>query len=373
MADLDAAIGYVVAHGDPVDRARLSWLRSGIAPPSEVLDKVELGQRPDGGWPAFWAGNVASVDATCFRLAEIDDLGGLSRPAARKALRWLARRQRPDGTWQEDESLAGSAPPWAEPGSEEAGLYLTTNAAFWLTVGDPDKEHAATVARAVEAFRASLRPDGTWPSFLVTGWLGAALLYHLGWFYEAAQIQMTLPGPRDREVQTALRRGVRLHRHRDAFAGEVGHDLPEPGAGLAHPVARRHPDVHKGQLGSVRAVPAQLLQAAGDREARRGLVDHEQVDVARLGPHRGGDEVGPGAAGDVGLRAVHDVHIAVPAGVGPDGGHVGAGVRLGDGQRADRLAGQRGSGVPLDQRSVAGGDDVRQRDAMREQGGDQSG
>src|SRR6266511_1691638 len=101
MADLDAAIGYVVAHGDPVDRARLSWLRSGIAPPSEVLDKVELGQRPDGGWPAFWAGNVASVDATCFRLAEIDDLGGLSRPAARKALRWLARRQRPDGTWQE--------------------------------------------------------------------------------------------------------------------------------------------------------------------------------------------------------------------------------------------------------------------------------
>src|SRR6266540_2785327 len=80
MADLDAAIGYVVAHGDPVDRARLSWLRSGIAPPSEVLDKVELGQRP----------------------------------------------------------------------------------------------------------------DGTWPSFLVTGWLGAALLYHLGWFYEAAQIQMTL-------------------------------------------------------------------------------------------------------------------------------------------------------------------------------------
>jgi hypothetical protein len=192
MADLDAAIGYVVAHGDPVDRARLSWLRSGILPPPEVLEKVEQGQTPDGGWPAFWAGDIASIDATCFRLAEIDDLGGLSRSAARKALRWLASRQRPDGTWREDESLAGSAPPWAEPGNPEAGLYLTTNAAFWLTVGDPEGGHAATVARAVEAFRASLNPDGTWPSFLVAGWLGAALLYHLGWFYEAAQIQMTL-------------------------------------------------------------------------------------------------------------------------------------------------------------------------------------
>src|SRR5262245_49577092 len=105
MVDLDAAIGYVVAHGDPVDRARLSWLRSGLLPPAEVIDKVEMGQASDGGWPATWGGEVASVDATCFRLAELDDLGALDRPAARKALRWLANRQRPDGMWDEDESL----------------------------------------------------------------------------------------------------------------------------------------------------------------------------------------------------------------------------------------------------------------------------
>ncbi|HTJ31659.1 MAG TPA: squalene--hopene cyclase, partial [Dactylosporangium sp.] len=34
MVDLDAAIGYVVAHGDAVDRARLAWLRTGQAPPA---------------------------------------------------------------------------------------------------------------------------------------------------------------------------------------------------------------------------------------------------------------------------------------------------------------------------------------------------
>ncbi|MFG2038108.1 squalene--hopene cyclase [Dactylosporangium sp. NPDC048998] len=196
MVDLDAAIGYVVAHGDAVDRARLAWLRTGQAPPVDVLEKAETGQASSGGWPAYWGAHVASVDATCFRLAELDDLGAIDRPAARKALGWLGRSQRPDGMWEEDESLAGIAPPWAQPGDDEARLYLTTSAAFWLIVGGSapgdEDEHAARIARAAEAFRASLRPDGTWPSFLVTGWLGCAVLYHLGWFYESAQIQVAL-------------------------------------------------------------------------------------------------------------------------------------------------------------------------------------
>src|SRR4051812_19867929 len=206
MADLDAAIGYVVAHGDAVDRARLSWLCAGVAPPDDIIDKAETGQARKGGWPALWNSHVASVDATCFRLAELDDLGALDRPAGRQAIEWLASRQRPDGMWEEDPSLATTAPPWARPGDPEAALYLTTNAAFWLAVAGQrddggrhyygprpdDDEHAAVIARAAEAFRAALRPDGTWPSFLVTGWLGAAVLYYLGWFYEAAQIQVIL-------------------------------------------------------------------------------------------------------------------------------------------------------------------------------------
>jgi hypothetical protein len=200
MADIDAAIGYVVAHGDPVDRARLSWLRSGIDPPPDVLAKAEMGQAPLGGWPAFWAGDVASIDATCFRLAELDDLGALHREPARRALQWLASQQRPDGTWEEDGSLADSAPVWATPGDPEARLYLTANAGYWLAVGGPPvpapspeaNAHAEVVGRATQAFRAAMRTDGSWPSYLVAGWLGGALLYHAEWFYEAAQIQVIL-------------------------------------------------------------------------------------------------------------------------------------------------------------------------------------
>ncbi|MGC9671278.1 prenyltransferase/squalene oxidase repeat-containing protein [Planosporangium sp. 12N6] len=193
MVDLDAAIGYVVAHGDDVDRARLSWLVSGTAPPRGVLDIAETGQFAEGGWPAFAGAEVPSVDATCFRLAELDDLGALDRPAARQAVGWLAGRQRLDGTWEEDGSLADSAPHWARPGDPEARLYLTACAGFWLTVAaGGDDGYAAAAVRAAEAFRASLRPDGSWPSFLVTGWLGAAMLHHVGWFYESAQIQVLL-------------------------------------------------------------------------------------------------------------------------------------------------------------------------------------
>jgi hypothetical protein len=219
MVDIDAAVGYVVSHGDPVDRARLSWLRTKATPPPDILERAESGQVAGGGWPASRGSEVASIDATCFRLAELDDLGALGRPAARRALAWLASRQRPDGTWEEDAALADSAPPWARPGDPEARLYLTANAGFWLAVGgsapgpapevgagpgvpgagDPaavpeSSGYAEVVARATQAFRATLREDGSWPSYLVTGWLGGAMLFHAGWFYESARIQVLLAG-----------------------------------------------------------------------------------------------------------------------------------------------------------------------------------
>lgn len=204
MVDLDAAIGFVVAHGDAVDRARLSWLRVGTPPATAILEDAEVGQAPDGGWPAIWGGDVASVDATCFRLAELDDLGALGRPAARRALDWLATVQRPDGTWEEDESLSGWAPPWATPGDPEARLYLTANAGFWLTVAGHDARaagpldhrvggvYAGVVHGAAQAFAAAIRPDGTWPSFLAAGWLGAAVLHRQEMYYESARIQVVL-------------------------------------------------------------------------------------------------------------------------------------------------------------------------------------
>ncbi|MFF5175260.1 squalene--hopene cyclase [Micromonospora sp. NPDC000089] len=204
VVDIDAAIGFVVAHGDAVDRARLSRLRTGAPVPPPVLDAAEVGQTADGGWPATLGADVPSVDATCFRLAELDDLGALGRPAARHALDWLAARQLRDGGWDEDPRLAGSAPEWARPGDPEARLYLTANAAFWLTVGGRDARaagpldhrvggaYAGVVQAAAQAIAGQLAQDGSWPSFLAAGWLGAAVLHRQEMYYESARIQAVL-------------------------------------------------------------------------------------------------------------------------------------------------------------------------------------
>ncbi len=189
MVDLDAAIGFVVAKGDPVDRARLSYLRSGSQPSEAILSAAEAGITLGGGWPAFYSGRIPSIDATCFRLWQLDDLGGLARRPSRSALHWLASRQRADGTWQEDAALAADAPPWAQPGDPEATLYLTANAAYWLAIAEGYDE---VVQRAAQFLRDCLNPDGSWPSFLVAGWYGAAVLFKLGNFYEAARMQAVL-------------------------------------------------------------------------------------------------------------------------------------------------------------------------------------
>ena len=204
VVDINAAIGFVVAYGDAVERARLSWLRTGTPPPAEALDTAEVGQTLGGGWPATWGAEVASVDATCFRLAELDDLGALGRPSARRALDWLAAGQQRDGCWEEDPSLADHAPEWARPGDPEARFYLTANAAFWLTVAGLDARaagpldhrvggaYAGVVYGAGQALAAQLRPDGSWPSFLVAGWLSAAVLHRQQMFYESARIKAVL-------------------------------------------------------------------------------------------------------------------------------------------------------------------------------------
>ncbi len=200
MVDIDAAIGYVVAHGDPVERARLSYLRTGAPPPPHIIERIAAGQFSSGGWPASGDGKVPSVDATCFRLGELDDLGGLRGPAVDRALTWLADSQRSGGTWQEDESLAAEAPPWAMPGDDEATLYLTSVAGFWLAVAHieahPHHEvpspHEAVMRAAAQHIVSQLRPDGTWPSFLAAGWHAAVLLHEQQFYYESARVQLVL-------------------------------------------------------------------------------------------------------------------------------------------------------------------------------------
>jgi len=181
MADLEAARRYVVENGSAVERARLAWITRGEAPVPDVLAEAEAGQTGSGGWPAAWSHGRASVDATCLRLVQLDDLGAIRGTAGRRALSWLRARQRRDGTWRE--TAIGGPPPWLNAGPSST-LHLTANTGFCLAIAnEPDRYGPRLLGQPIgrgAAGRAANAVAALWDPqdfFLVSAWLAVALLH----------------------------------------------------------------------------------------------------------------------------------------------------------------------------------------------------
>jgi hypothetical protein len=144
--NVENAVAFIRSRGNPAELARLAYLLDGTPPDPPAVDQLLAGQRPDGGWSPFWAADYSSLDATCYRLAQADQMGiGPAEPAVERALAFLAYRQQADGSWQEEERVAEVAPPWAKPGDTAAKLYLTANCGFWMATlaGSEDGKQAA--------------------------------------------------------------------------------------------------------------------------------------------------------------------------------------------------------------------------------------
>lgn len=172
-----AAIHFVRERGNPSEQARLTFLLTGTRPSSESLQQFFQDQQEDGSWSPFWEPFYSGLDATCFRLAQGEQMGiGATEPAMVRAAVFLAQRQRPDGAFEEDAAVADLAPPWAKPGDLAAQLYLTANCGFWLTSLSQTQASAQLAARYVRSF---LPPDGHLPTFLHTHWLAAGLFSRL--------------------------------------------------------------------------------------------------------------------------------------------------------------------------------------------------
>ncbi|OGO36286.1 MAG: hypothetical protein A2W35_17990 [Chloroflexi bacterium RBG_16_57_11] len=66
----ERAIQFVRSQGNAIEQARLRVILANEPPTPAVVAGLFAGQRSDGGWPAFWAQDYSSLDATCFRLAQ---------------------------------------------------------------------------------------------------------------------------------------------------------------------------------------------------------------------------------------------------------------------------------------------------------------
>jgi hypothetical protein len=184
--NLESAVAFVRSQGNAVEQARLTHLLDDEPPAPEAVNDLLAGQRSDGGWPPFWASDYSSLDATCFRLAQAEQMGiTSSETAITRAVRFLVRRQRSDGSWEEDETVASVAPPWAKPGDLSARLYLTANCGFWLAILDRTDDAAL---RTAGYLRTHIDRDGHLPGFPHTHWLAGGLWYRLNWRESAERV-----------------------------------------------------------------------------------------------------------------------------------------------------------------------------------------
>jgi hypothetical protein len=176
--NIEKAKTFVRKQGNAVEQARLEYLLTQKLPTRDEIEALFAGQRPDGGWAPFWAHAYSSLDATCFRLAQAEQLGIFAaEEAVQRAGSFLAQRQSSDGSWEEHEAVADLAPPWAMPGNLAAKLYLTANCGFWLALLVNTEPNAT---QASDYLQSHLDPDGKLPGFIHTNWLAAGLWSILG-------------------------------------------------------------------------------------------------------------------------------------------------------------------------------------------------
>ncbi|HZR44131.1 MAG TPA: prenyltransferase/squalene oxidase repeat-containing protein [Ktedonobacteraceae bacterium] len=189
--DLDQAIAFVMEYGSPVDLARLKYLLAREVPGRETIEMLFAGQLPEGGWAPFWAADYSSLDATCFHLAQADQMGLTAREISiQRAIDFLVHRQRSDGSWQEEGARLAEAPLWVKCGNEAATLYLTANCGFWVALLLTGRGPASI--QASQFLHARLLSDGSLPSFLHANWLAAGLWYRLGEYATAELVLIYL-------------------------------------------------------------------------------------------------------------------------------------------------------------------------------------
>jgi hypothetical protein len=143
----------------------------------EGIEELKRTQREDGGWSPFWAPDARSIDATCYRLAQSEQLGVKAADFIDQAVSFIIGRQHQDGSFEEADELTPVAPPWAMPGDDSAKMYLTANAGYWIRYY---RSFAPCVSQ-IEMFLVSqLSAEGYLSALLHANWLAAGLLHSLG-------------------------------------------------------------------------------------------------------------------------------------------------------------------------------------------------
>ena len=176
--DISQSIDYILKHGIEAEHARMKCIIYNTAPDPKVVYSIEALQNQDGGFPCRKTkGYPSCINDTLNAFWQMDELGMLDSPTAQKTKDYLLKRQKVDGSWDEEPSaLAFDLPPWAKPGDLKARIYLTAYSIFRLALGGDVNQVVFT--KALEFLRKHQDETGQFYGFFHSTWIatGAFLL-----------------------------------------------------------------------------------------------------------------------------------------------------------------------------------------------------
>ncbi len=172
-------ITFVLNEGSLVDIARIRHVLYSEPPFDEAIALLFDGQLDDGGFSPPWAPGYSSLDATCFRLYQAEQMGldPTLLPQIGRAVDFILSQQGRDGGFQEDASVAAVVPKWLIPGDNAATMYLTANCGFALSMFNAPENKVQLAGGYLQLRQIA---DGSLPSFWQTQWLSAAVWHRLG-------------------------------------------------------------------------------------------------------------------------------------------------------------------------------------------------
>ena len=170
----DISQSFIAKNGTDLENARLQYILYESVPNPDVLNSFTRLQNEDGGFPCgLQVGSPSSLERTHLSLWWLEELGTLNSIEVDSAIEFLVRKQRDDGSWDENLALPRQClPPWIIPGDLLTILYLTAYSAYWLGVSGR-REHPA-FQEALDYLIEYQDDTSEYLSYLYTTWLATS-------------------------------------------------------------------------------------------------------------------------------------------------------------------------------------------------------
>ena len=180
--DLDKALRFIYQYGNEIDIARLNAIFKNEIYNTEVLSFFANLQNSDGGFPYKQIkGYYSTISDTEYIFTWLEDLNMINTVIFKKALSFIAGRQKEDGSWDENAKILEYNPPnWMKPGSRSAIIFNTANSIFWFLIHGT--RYNTLISKGYNFLLSYQKSNGKFEGFIHNTWLGVSVFGILeGW------------------------------------------------------------------------------------------------------------------------------------------------------------------------------------------------